>query len=219
MHIIIIGFGRQGSNLAQALLLQGHSVVVVDKEANAFEHLPSGFKGKTIVGIGFDQDVLREAGIERADGFAAVTSSDEANFIAARIAKQIFRVPKVVARLYDPGQAEIYSRLGLQTIAPIAWGSHRIMDLILMSQLEINCEFGAGNVELVSLEAPLLSVGRAIESLTMPGEFQVVAVTRGGKSFLPNQGTILQNGDLIHMVVLTSSATRLDLLVKSQAGG
>jgi trk system potassium uptake protein TrkA len=116
----------------------------------------------------------------------------------------------VVARLYDPGQAEIYNRLGLQTIAPVDWATDRIAGLLLSSQLETTCNFGAGNVDLVTFEAPYLLVGRTVGSLAMPGEFQVVAVTRGGSSFLPTRGTVFQEGDLIHMVILTSSASRLD---------
>jgi trk system potassium uptake protein TrkA len=201
------------------MILKGHEVTVVDKNPEAFKRLGPVFTGRRVAGVGFDQDVLREAGIERADGLAAVTSSDEANFVAARIAKQIFRVPKVVARLYDPGQAEIYSRLGLQTVAPVHWGTQRIADLLLLSGLETTCNIGAGGVDLVALEATYLLVGRTVASLSMPGEFQVVAVTRGGKTFLPTRGTVFQEGDLIHLVVLASSANRLDQLLKSQEGG
>ena len=219
MRIIIIGCGRVGSRLAQTLTLAGHSVTVVDKDPEPFNRLGNGFTGKTVLGVGFDQDVLLEAGIRRADGLAAVTSSDEANVITARIAREIFKVPKVVARLYDPGEAEIYSRLGLQTIAVVDWAAERIASLLLMSRLETTCNFGAGNVDLVTIETPHLLVGRTVEALTMPGEIQVVAITRGGSSFLPTRGTIFQEDDLVHIVVLTSSMNRLTEILNEQAGG
>ena len=219
MRIIIVGCGRQGASLAQALLLKNHAVTIIDRDPLAFERLGPSFKGATVTGVGFDQDVLRQAGIQRADGFAAVTSSDEANVVAARIARDIFRVPRVVARLYDPGQAEIYSRLGLQTVAPVAWATHRICDLLLLHEIEPTCNIGAGNVDLVTFDAPHLLVGRPVETLSLAGEFQVVAVTRGGKTFLPTRGALFQEGDLLHMVVLASSASRLDQILKSQAGG
>jgi trk system potassium uptake protein TrkA len=129
-------------------------VTVVDKDLLAFEKLDDRFVGQTIVGIGFDREVLLKAGIERADGVAAVTSSDEANVVTSRIARDIFHVPKVVARLYDVRQAEIYKRLGIQTIAPIGWGINRIADLLLYSPLENVFSLGSGEVELVVAEVP-----------------------------------------------------------------
>ena len=135
-------------------LSRGHSVTVVDKDPLAFEKLGDKFKGQTIVGIGFDREVLLKAGIERADGVAAVTASDEANVVASRIARDIFHVPRVVARLYDVRQAEIYKRLGLQTIAPTGWGINRIADLLLYSPLETVFSLGSGEVELVEAEVP-----------------------------------------------------------------
>ena len=131
MKFLIIGCGRVGAGLAKTLISRGHSVSIVDMNPLAFEKLGDRFKGQIVLGIGFDRDVLLQAGIDRADGVAAVTASDEANVVASRIARDIFRVPKVVARLYDTRQAEIYSRLGLQTIAPTSWGINRIADLLL----------------------------------------------------------------------------------------
>ena len=120
MKIIIIGCGRWGAGLARSLSQAGHTVTAVDKDSAAFERLGPAYKGQTVVGLGSDRDVLIKAGIERADGLAAVTAGDETNIVVARMAKTVFRVPKVVARLYDPGKAEVYRRLGLQTIAPSA---------------------------------------------------------------------------------------------------
>jgi len=214
MRILIIGCGRVGSGLANTLTSRGHSVAVVDKDPLAFEKLGEKFKGQTILGIGFDREVLLDAGIERADGLAAVTASDEANVVAARIARDIFHVPRVVARLYDVRQAEIYKRLGLQTIAPTGWGIDRIADLLLYSPLETVLSIGGGNVEIVEAEVPRLLVGKTVRDLTVAGEIHVVSITRATKTFLPTQGTIFQDGDLLHLAVLTTSTNRLTELLE-----
>jgi trk system potassium uptake protein TrkA len=209
MKILIIGCGRVGAGLANTLASRGHSVTVVDKEPFAFEKLGERFKGQTILGIGFDREVLLRAGIERADGLAAVTASDEANVVAARIARDIFHVPRVVARLYDMRQAEIYKRLGLQTIAPTGWGINRIADLLLYSPLETVLSIGSGNVEIVEAEVPGLLVGKTVRDFTVPGEIHIVSISRANKTFLPMHGTIFEDGDVLHLAVLTTSLGRL----------
>lgn len=209
MKILIIGCGRVGAGLAQSLIQRGHSVSVIDRDQQAFEKLGEKFKGQTVLGIGFDRDVLVKAGIQRADGVAAVTSSDEANIVAARIARDIFRVPKVVARLYDVRQAEIYRRLGLQTIAPTNWGIDRIADLLLHSHLDVTYVIGAGEVELVETDIPHLLYGRIVRDLTVTGEIHIVAITRSNKTFLPTLGTVLKEGDRLHLAVLNTSTNRL----------
>jgi trk system potassium uptake protein len=213
MRIIIIGCGRMGSGLAQTLGLRGHAVTVVDKDPAAFERLGASFKGQTVIGVGFDQQVLLQAGIERADGLAAVTESDEANVVAARLASQIFRVPRVVARLYDPRKAEIYKRLGLQTIATTTWGINRIADILLYSQLDAIVSLGSGGVDIVRVDLPPLLVGRTVKELSIPGEVHVVSISRGGKTFLPTLGTVFQEGDVVYAAVLAASADRLKTLL------
>ena len=212
MKIIIIGCGRVGSGLAQALCLRRHTVTVVDRDPAAFERLGPTFKGKTVIGIGFDRDVLIKAGIERADGLAAVTASDEANVVAARLASQFFRVPRVVARLYDPRKAEIYKRLGLQTISTTTWGINRIADLLCYSEFEPVLSLGS-EVDLIAVDVPQLLVSRAVKDLVVSGEVHVVAISRGGKTFLPTLGTVFQEGDLLHLAVLSASADRLKTLL------
>jgi trk system potassium uptake protein len=213
MRIIIIGCGRMGSGLAQTLSLRGHAVTVVDKSPEAFERLGAAFKGQTVIGVGFDQQVLLQAGIERADGLAAVTESDEVNVVAARLASQIFRVPRVVARLYDPRKAEIYKRLGLQTIATTTWGINRIADILLYSQLDAIVSLGSGGVDIVRVDVPPLLVGRTVKELSVPGEVQVVSISRGGKTFLSTLGTVFQEGDVVYVAVLATSADRLKTLL------
>ena len=213
MKFLIIGCGRVGAGLAKTLVGRGHSVTVVDNDPLAFEKLGNQFKDQTMFGIGFDRDVLLKAGIERADGLAAVTSSDEANVVTSRIARDIFHVPRVVARLYDVRQAEIYKRLGIQTIAPTAWGVNRIADLLLYSSLENVFSLGSGEVELVLVEVPALLVSRTVRDLTVIGEIHIVSITRGNKTFLPTLGTIFREGDLLHLAVLTTSGDRLKVLL------
>jgi len=212
MKIIIIGCGRMGSGLARVMSLRGHAVTVVDRDQAAFERLGAGFKGQTVVGVGFDREVLLRAGIDRADGLAALTESDEANVVAARLASQVFHIPRVVARLYDPRKAEIYRRLGLRTIAPVRWGITRAADLLSHSQLEPVVSLGS-DVEIVEVEVPPLLVGRMVNELMAPGEIHVVAITRGGKTILPTLGTLFREGDMIHIAVLSTSADRLTELL------
>lgn len=213
MKFIIIGCGRVGAGLARTLSQRGHAVIVVDKDPLAVTGIGSAFKGQTVIGSGFDRDVLLQVGIERADGLAAVTGSDEANAVIARLARQVFRVPRVIARLYDPRKAEVYRRLGLQTINPVTWGIHRIAELLCYARLEPIVSLGSGDVDLVETEISPLLVGRTVNEVTIPGEVHVTAISRGGKTFLPTLGTTFQEGDLLHVAVLATSANRLDALL------
>lgn len=126
MHVIIVGCGRVGASAAASLNRGGHSVVVIDRNTNAFRLLPRTFAGKQLEGMSYDRTVLEEADIERADGLVAVTSGDNTNIIVARVAKEVYRVPDVVARIYDPQRAEIYRRYGVTTFAPTAWSAGKI---------------------------------------------------------------------------------------------
>lgn len=209
MNIMIIGCGRTGSAIAAALVQRGHGVTVVDREPSAFERLGPGFRGATLAGEGLDREVLLAAGIDKVDGLAAVTASDEVNVVAGRVARQIFHVPKVVARLYDPRKAEIYRRLGLQTISPLEWGVNRIVELLCYWRLESHASLGSGEVDLVDAEIPSLLHGRTVQDLTVPGEVHVVALSRKGKTSLASLATELQEGDTAHLALLSTSSERL----------
>ena len=213
MKMIIVGCGRMGSGLAQALSRKGHTVTVVDLDASAFELLPESFSGRKITGTGFDKDVLIEAGIERTDGIAAVTSNDESNAVIARLASQVFRVPKVVARLYDQRKAEIYERLGLQTIDPSSWGINRMVELLCYSPLNTVMTLGGGDVDIVEIEVPALLVGRTVRELTVSGEIVVAAISRENKTFLPTLGTVFEKRDLVHLILAVHSSDRLKSLL------
>jgi trk system potassium uptake protein TrkA len=165
-----------------------------------------------VAGVGFDRDVLLRAGVERADGLAAVTASDEVNVVAARLARQVFHVPRVVARLYDPRKAEIYRRLGILTISTTTWGIQRIAELLSYSDLDVVLSLSS-DVDLVQVNVPPLLVGRTAQALIVPGEANIVAIGRGGRTLLPAPGTTFQEGDLIYLAVLAASADRLKRLL------
>lgn len=213
MLFIVIGCGRVGSGLAQNLNQRGQTVTVVDSDPDAFSQLGPAFRGQKVVGVGFDRDVLLRAGIERADGLAAVTASDETNVVTAQVARQVFRVPKVVARVNHPRQAAIYHRLGLQTISPMIWGINRIADLLCHSQLDTILSLGNGEVDLIQVDIPLALVGKSVRDITVLGEISVVAITRSSKAFLPTQGTVFEVGDQAHIAVMSSASERLNALL------
>lgn len=213
MHSLIVGCGRVGAGLAQHLSQRGQGVMVVDQDATAFERLGPRFTGQTVQGSALDRDVLLQAGIARVDGLAAVTGSDDTNIVTARLARQVFRVPRVVARLRDPRHATVYHQLGIQTVTPLTWGIQRLTELLCYTHLTTTLSLGSGEVDLVEVELPPLLAGRTVNELTLLGEIQVVAISREGRTFLPTLGTVLREGDLVHMVVLGSSAGRLTALL------
>lgn len=219
MNVIVMGCGRVGEQLCQLLLEEGHQVTVIDLDPLALARLGPHFKGRTVLGVGFDQEILKKAGIETADAFAATSSSDNANIVAARIARNYFHVPRVVARLYDPRRAEIYQRLGLLTISSTTWGAERIRELLTHSELDPVMTFGCGEVCLLTLEAPYLLVGRQVKNLMVPGEIHVTAITRKGHAILPIGGTEFQSGDTVHLTVLASAMDRLKELLGLSEGG
>jgi trk system potassium uptake protein TrkA len=213
VNIVVLGCGRMGSGLAQALAFRRHAVTVVDVDPAAFSRLGPSFAGRTVTGSAVDRETLLSAGVERTDGLAAVTASDEVNVVCARLALQVFRVPRVVARLYDPRKADIYRRLGLQTVTPVTWAVHRMADLLCYSHLDAVATLGSGEVDIVETEVPPLLVGRTVTELKVPGEVRVVAVTREGRTFLPVDGTVFHKGDRLHIAALGASSERLQALL------
>ena len=213
MKTIIIGCGRIGSGLALKLNQSAHDITIIDQDPLTFKHLGAGFKGKTIAGVGFDREVLLTAGIERADSLAAVTSNDEANALTARIASQIFGVPRVVSALHEPRKAEIYRRLGLQVFDPMSWGVNRVADLLSFAPVNVAMSIGNGDVDIMEIEIPALLVGRRVGELTIPGEVSVVSISRGNRSLIPVINTVFENRDLVHLAVATASGERLKSLL------
>ncbi len=213
MKVVIMGCGRIGEQLALLMLGKGHHVVVIDQEANALARLPSHPGCQTLRGVGFDREVLLQAGIEETEAFAATSRSDNANIVAARIARNVFRVPRVVARLQDPRKVEIYRRLGLVTISPAHWGAQRISELLTHTDLAPTMTLGNGEVSFLAIELPAHLVGRFVRDLNVPGEVNVAAITRGETAILPTTGTELRAGDIVHLAVLATAMERVEALL------
>jgi trk system potassium uptake protein TrkA len=214
-----MGCGRVGEQLARLLVNEGHQVAVIDYDANALARLGPNFKGQMVRGVGFDRQVLEQAGIEQADAFAAASSSDNANIVAARIAHNIFHVPRVVARLYDPQRAEIYRRLGMITISSTTWGAERFRELLTSAELDPVISFGSGEVCMVNVDTSPQLVGRMVKDLTVPSEILVTAITREGRAFIPTSGSQFRDGDVIHLTVLASAMERCKTLLGLGEGG
>ena len=214
MKIIIIGCGRVGSGLAKALSLQKVDVVVIDQDPKAFQRLGKNFEGKTVTGIGFDEQVLLDAGIRTADALAAVTHSDEVNLVASRLAKVVFKVPRVAARVYEPQKAKIFRRLGLHTISPVTLGIDRLADLLVSSTITPEKPLGAGQVSIVDLDVTNNMIGHSPIDINTPTEIQVIAITRNGKTFLPNPAIRFEKDDLVHVVVTNVSLEKLKKLFR-----
>jgi trk system potassium uptake protein TrkA len=213
MKIMIIGCGRQGTELAKTLCQNECEITVVDIDPAAFERLGPPFRGQSIHGDGLDRDVLEKGGIGRADGLAALTASDDINIVVARLARQVFKVPRVVARVHDPLKAEIYRRLGVQTVTPVALGTQRFAELLTFSPLEPTKRLGNGEVGIVEMDVPPSLVGRTVNELTVPGEIVVAAISREDKTYIPTLGAIFREKDIIHLMVAASSMDRLKALL------
>jgi len=219
MKVIIIGCGRVGEQLARLLVDEGHLVSVIDYDARALERLGPNFKGERIVGVGFDRDVLMKAGIEQADAFAAASASDNVNIVAARIAHNIFHVPRVVARLFDPQRAEIYRRLGMLTISSTTWGAERLRELLTSAELDPIISFGSGEVNVINIDIPSHLAGRMVKDLTVPNEINIVSITRQGAAFIPALGSQFKEGDVAQVAILASALERFKTLFGFMEGG
>lgn len=211
MHAVIVGCGRVGAELARALEGRGFSVAIIDKDEIAFEErvLP-GFKGKKIVGVGFDRQSLEEAGIRDAEIFASVTRGDNTNIVSARIAKEHYNVSKVAALIYDPRRAQMYERLGISTVGTVAWATDQILARVLPTAESVEWTVGSGEVVVIGIPAPPPFIGRPIEDLRDPGKARVVALTRFGSTQIPDIKTIVQEGDFIHLAVQRSALSDLE---------
>ncbi|MFC1418622.1 potassium channel family protein [Streptacidiphilus cavernicola] len=204
MHIVIMGCGRVGSALARTLEKQGHSVAVVDQDPTAFRRLGAGFTGQRVTGVGFDQDTLREAGIEEAGAFAAVSSGDNSNIIAARVARENFGVENVAARIYDPRRAEVYQRLGISTVATVRWTADQMLRRLLPSGSEPNWQDPSGAVQLAEVPVAPAWIGLRLSKLEQAADVRVAFISRLGVGTLPTAETVLQEGDLVHMMMRTA---------------
>lgn len=216
VHVIVVGCGRVGSELAGALEALGHSVVVIDKNRAAFNRLPQHFSGRTVLGSGFDRDDLESAGIREADAVAAVTSGDNTNILTARIARETFEVEHVVARIYDPRRAVIYQRLGIPTVATVSWTTEQVMRRLDPSIGAREWTDPTGEVVLVERVLADHWVGRSLDAVERDG-LHLCALNRGGTARVAAPGLIGQAGDLLYIAAAKSSLDELDVLMQPPA--
>lgn len=212
---MIMGCGRVGSELSHALGEAGHEVTVIDKRAEAFDRYPPGESARRIVGLGFDRDVLEEAGIRQADAFIAVSSGDNSNIVSARVALEHYHVPKVIARIFDPRRAEIYERLNIPTVATTTWGVKQIQLMILHTGKEVRESLGGGDLLRVRVPVPTHLVGKPMSSLNVDGRILVSGVSRGGKGFIPTADSTMQDGDFLIVMIGKDYMGELDAMLEA----
>lgn len=210
VHIVIMGCGRVGAGLARGLEARGHEVAVIDIDPGAFRRLGPDFAGRTVTGVGFDRQVLTEAGITEAGGFAAVSSGDNSNIIAARVVRETFDVSNVVARIYDPGRAEVYERLGIPTVATVRWAADRVMRRLLPVGSEPLWRDPSGNVRLIEVRADPAWVGRTIAQLEKEVRTRIPFLSRLGQGMVPDASTVFQDGDLLYAAVTDDDLSRIE---------
>ncbi|MGE0881638.1 MAG: TrkA family potassium uptake protein [Acidimicrobiia bacterium] len=210
MHVVVVGCGRVGSSLAGGLSAAGHSVAIVDRRSESFSRLPVSFTGRTVTGIGFDRDRLKEAGIETADAVAAVTNGDNSNILIARTARETFGIERVVARIYDPRRAAIYQRLGIPTVATVTWATERVMRRIVPDEPAVEWIDPSAKVSLVERHVPAAWAGHHVNELDEQGLCRAAAITRLGVSQVPGPDFVLQEGDVVYAMVTGDALAEFD---------
>ena len=213
-----MGCGRVGSTLARDFQALGHSVSVIDQDREAFRRLGADFNGLTVAGIGFDRDTLIEAGIQRADAFAAVSDGDNSNILAARVARETYGVKNVVARIYDPGRAEIYQRLGIPTVATVLWTTDQIMRRILPTGAKSQWQDASGRIQLVESSLHSGWFGNQVLSIERLTKARVAFVTRLGEGLIPDEHSVLQEGDVVHLLVTEENLKNVDEALRNSPG-
>jgi trk system potassium uptake protein len=215
MHVVIMGCGRVGSTLAHILEAQGHTVAVIDRNPEAFRRLGPDFEGSRVTGFGFDRDTLHDAGIEKAGAFAAVSNGDNSNIIAARVARETFGVENVVARIYDPGRAEVYQRLGIPTVATVRWTADQVLRRLLPHGAEPEWRDPTGIVVLAEIHVGERWLGKPLAHLESATKARIAFVTRLGEALLPDDKTVIQDGDLVHVVMRDGDAEKIAAIFAS----
>jgi trk system potassium uptake protein len=215
MNVVIMGCGRVGGELTVQLAKAGHRVAIVDKRAEAFDRLPPGFEAQKVVGVGYDRDVLEEAGIKEAEAFVAVSNGDNSNILSARIAREYYHVPRVVARIYDPKRAEIYERLDIPTIASVRWAAKQILMMLFHPREELKESLAGGEIFRMRVQVPQHLIGQPVSRLSVQRQVLVAAVDRGGKGFIPEPISTFQQGDVAHLIVHRDALDTVDELLES----
>lgn len=210
-----MGCGRVGSTLATILESRGHTVAIVDRNPEAFRRLPPDFEGVTVAGIGFDRGVLQEAGIETAGAFAAVSSGDNSNIIAARVARETFGVENVVARIYDPGRAEVYERLGIPTVATVRWAADQVLRRVIPEGATTDWIDPSGTIRIAEVPFAQEWIGSTVGAVEQATKARVSFITRLGTGLLPADDTVLQDGDLVHLAMGVDDEARITELLST----
>jgi trk system potassium uptake protein TrkA len=209
VHVVIMGCGRVGSTLAKSLEDRDHDVSIIDSNPDAFRRLGPSFDGTKVTGIGFDQTVLERAGIGKADAFAAVSSGDNSNIIAARVARESFGIQQVVARIYDPGRAEVYQRLGITTVATVKWTADQILRRLLPAGAEPDFRDPSGTIRVDHVPVSEAWVGHRTVQFQEESGSRIAWIDRLGEGMLPTRETVIQEGDLLHLVMREENADRV----------
>lgn len=213
MRVVIMGCGRVGILLTQELVAAGHRVAVIDRDPRAFDRLPPGFEATRVVGLGFDRGVLEEAGIREADAFIAVSSGDNSNIVSARVAREHYKVEKVIARIYDPMRARIYERLNIPTIATTRWGVQQMLLMLAHPREEMEEALAAGNLYRFRVQVPAHLVGKTVDRLSLEGKVLVAGVERGASGFIPVPSSTFQEGDVANVVIHKDAIADFDALL------
>lgn len=213
-HFVIMGCGRVGASLAHTLDDSGHTVAIIDQDDRAFRRLRNTFSGQRVTGVGFDRDTLKEAGIDDAYAFAAVSSGDNSNILATRVARETFHVSHVVARIYDSGRAEIYQRLGIPTVAAVRWSADQVLRRILPEQ-SIAGDFreSSGRLILGEVNPDAGWIGQPLSAIEKATGARVAYITRFGEGTLPRPGTSYQQGDIVHMMMELKSSDEVSRIL------
>ena len=204
-----MGCGRVGSTLARSLEDREHTVSIIDSNPDAFRRLGPSFNGTKVTGIGFDQGVLERAGIEKANAFAAVSSGDNSNIIAARVARETFGIQQVVARIYDPGRAEVYQRLGITTVATVKWTADQVLRRILPAGAEPDFRDPSGTIRVDHVPVNEAWVGQRTVKFQDQSGSRIAWIDRLGEGMLPSRESVIQEGDLLHLVMREENADRV----------
>ena len=212
---MILGCGRVGSALAHTMDRQGHAVAIIDMDPESFRKLHPEFGGSTIVGIGYDRDTLTDAGIARAQAFAACSSGDNTNIIAARGARETFGVQNVVARIYDPRRAEVYQRLGIPTVASVAWSTDQMLRRLLPMGAQEEWTDPSGTVALAEMQVHPQWFGRLVHDLQDTTGARIAFLTRFGQGLLPTRETVLQDGDIVHVLLMRVDEERIQEMFRT----
>jgi trk system potassium uptake protein TrkA len=205
VHVVVMGCGRVGSSLAAGLERLGHDVAVVDRDPTAFRRLGPDFRGHQVKGMGFDREVLLAAGIERAGAFAAVSSGDNSNIIAARVARENFGVERVVARIYDAKRAAVYERLGIPTVATVPWTTDRFLRSLMHDGAATAWRDPTGTVAVFLCELHDDWVGRRASELEEAVGARVAFIVRFGVGVLPDRRTVVQADDEVYLAAVSGT--------------